>query len=87
MVLCLWLFLINRWSRLSGALGLRLARFGEFLGVGTLAGGAIVGLGFLLPWMSWPQLIFFGVGGLLGVGGMLGIPVWFLLLGRHFAAS
>ena len=87
MVLCLWLFLINRWLRLSGALGPRLARFGEFLGVGTLAGGAIVGLGFLLPWMSWLQLIFFGVGGLLGVGGMLGIPVWFLLLGRHLAAS
>jgi hypothetical protein len=37
--------------------------------------------------MSWPQLIFFGVGGLLGVGGMLGTPVWFLLLGRHFPAS
>jgi hypothetical protein len=67
MILCLWLFLINRGLRLSGALGPRLARFGEFLGVGTLAGGAIVGLGFLLPWMSWPQLIFFGVGGLLGV--------------------
>lgn len=87
MVLCLWLFLINRWLRLSGVLGSRLARFGEFLGVGTLAGGAIVGLGFLLPWMSWAQLIFFGVGGLLGVGGMIGSPVWFLLLGRHLAAS
>lgn len=87
MVLCLWLFLVNQWLRLSAALRLHLARFGEFLGAGTLAGGAVVGLGFLLPWMSWPQLIFFGVGGLLGVVGMLGIPVWFLLLGRHLAAS
>jgi hypothetical protein len=87
MVLSLWLFMVNRWLRLSGALGLRLARFGEFLGTGTLAGGAVVGLGFLLPWMSWPQLVVFGAGGLLGVVGMLGTPVWFLLLGRHLASS
>jgi hypothetical protein len=49
MVLCLWLILINRWLRLSAALRPRLARFGEFLDSGTLAGGAVVGLGFLLP--------------------------------------
>ncbi len=87
MILSLWLFLIDRWVRLSAALRTRLARLGEFLGAGTLAGGAVVGLGFLLPWMSWPQLVVFGVGGLLGVIGMLGIPVWFLFLGRHLAAS
>ncbi len=87
MVLCLWLFLVNRWLRLSAALRPRVAQLGEFLGAGTLAGGAVVGLGFLLPWMSWPQLVVFGAGGLLGVVGMLGIPVWFLLLGRHLAAS
>jgi hypothetical protein len=87
MVLCLWLFLINRGLRLSAVLRPRLARLGEFLGAGTLVGGAVVGLGFLLPWMSWPQLVVFGMGGVLGVIGMLGIPVWFLLLGRHLAAS
>ena len=87
MVLCLWLFLINRWLRLSAALRPRVAQLGEFLGAGTLIGGAIVGVGFLLPWMSGQQLIFFGAGGLLGVIGMLGIPVWFLLLGRHLAAA
>jgi hypothetical protein len=87
MILCVWLFLVNRWSRLSGALRPRLARFGELVGASTLAGGAVVGIGFLLPWMSWPQLVVFGVGGLLGVCGMLGIPVWFLLLGRHLGAS
>ena len=87
MVLCLWLLLVNRWLRLSGALRPRVARLGEFLGMGTLTGGAAVGLGFLLPWMSWPQLVMFGVGGLLGVIGMLGIPVWFLLLGRHLGMS
>ena len=87
MVLCLWLFLINRGLRLSAVLRPRLARLGEVLGAGTLVGGAVVGLGFLLPWMSWPQLVVFGMSGVLGVIGMLGIPVWFLLLGRHLAAS
>ncbi len=87
MVLCVWLLLVNRWLRLSDVLRSRVARFGEVLGAGTLAGGAIVGLGFLLPWMSWPQLLVFGVGGVLGVVGMLGIPIWFLLLGRELAAS
>src|SRR5215218_1423270 len=38
MVLCLWLFLINRWLRLSAGLPVRVARLGEFLGAGTLAG-------------------------------------------------
>ncbi len=86
-VLCLWLLLVNRWLRLSDALRPQLARLGEFLGAGTLAGYVVVGLGLLLPWMSWPQLVVFGVGGLIGLPAWLGIPVWFLLLGRHLAAS
>jgi hypothetical protein len=45
-----------------------------FLGAAVLAGTAVLELGLLLPWKSWPQVIFFGVGGLLGVVGMLGIP-------------
>ncbi len=88
MVLSLWLLLINRWSRLSGILLPRLARLGEFLGAGTLAGGAAVGLGLLLPWMSArPQLALFSVGGVFTAVGMLGTPFWFLLLGRHFGRS
>jgi hypothetical protein len=87
MVLCLWMLLVNRWLRLSAFLQPRVARLGEFLGAAVLAGAAVVGLGFLLPWMSWPQLVVFGVGGVLGVIGMLGIPIWFVLLGRHLAAS
>jgi hypothetical protein len=82
MVLCLWLFLVNRWLRSSALLAPRVLRLGEVLGAGTLAGGVVVGLGFLLPWMSWLQLLVFGAGGVLG---MLGIPVWFLLLGRDLA--
>jgi hypothetical protein len=80
---CLWLLLVNRWLRLSGTLPVRLARLGEVLGVGLLAGYAIVGLGLLLPWMSWPQLGVFGVGVLIGLPAYLGIPIWFVLLGRH----
>lgn len=74
MVLSQWQFPINRWSRLSGAVGARVARLGEFLGAGTLVGGAVAGLGL-------PQLILFGAGAVLATITMLGIPVWFLLLG------
>ena len=52
-----------------------------------LAGYVIVGLGLLLPWMSWAQLVVFGVGVLIGLPAWLGIPVWFLVLGRRLAVS
>lgn len=81
MILCLWLLLINRWSRLSGVLPRRTARFGEFLGAGTLLGGALVGVGLLLPWMSWAQWAMFSAALLVGLPTWLGTPVWFLLLG------
>lgn len=80
-----WTLLINRWLRLSCALWARVARLGGFLGAGMLAGGAVVGLGLLLPWMSWPQLILFGA--VLAAIAMLGTPFWFLLLGRHLGES
>ena len=86
-ILSLWLLLVNRWLRLSDALPYRVVRFGEFVGAGFLAGYVIVGLGFLLPWMSWPQLVVFGVGVLVGLPAYLVIPVWFVLLGRHLGAS
>ena len=86
-ILSLWLLLIKRWLRLSDALPYGLVRFGEMVGAGFLAGYVIVGLGLLLPWMSWPQLVVFGVGVLVGLPAYLGIPVWFVLLGRHLGAS
>jgi hypothetical protein len=86
-VLCLWLLLVNRWLRLSGALPVRVARLGEVLGAGLLSGYVVVGLGLLLPWMSWPQLVVFGVGVLVGLPAYLGVPIWFVLLGRHLAVS
>jgi hypothetical protein len=84
-VLCLWLLLVNRWLRLSGALRPRVARLREVLGAGVLVGYVAVGLELLLPWMSWPQLVVLGVGVLIGLPAYLGIPVWFVLLGRHLA--
>ena len=86
-ILSLWLLLVNRWLRLSAALPVRLARLGEFFGAGVLAGYVVVGLGLLLPWMSWGQLVVFGLGMLIGLPAWLGIPVWFVVLGRHLAAS
>jgi hypothetical protein len=82
-ILCVWLWLTSQWLRLSEALPIRVARLGELAGVGLLAGYVIVGLGLLLPWMSWPQLVVFGVGLLIGLPAYLGIPVWFVFLGRH----
>jgi len=55
--------------------------------VGFLAGYVVVGLGLLLPWMSWPQLVVFGVGVVIGLPAYLGIPVWFVLLGRYLGKS
>ncbi len=86
-ILGVWLLLVNRWLRLSDTLPCRSVRFGEFVGAGFLAGYIIVGLGLLLPWMSWPQLVVFGVGVLVGLPAYLGIPVWFVLLGRHLGKS
>jgi len=87
MVLSLWLFLVNRWLRSSGDLPPRTARFGELMGALALIAGAVAGPGLLLPWMSLPQLVVFGAGGVLAAIGMLGTPFWFLLLGRHLAKS
>jgi hypothetical protein len=86
-VLGVWLLLVNRWLRWSDALPYRVVRFGELVGAGFLAGYAVVGCGFLLPWMSWPQLVVFGVGVLIGLPSYFGIPLWFVLLGRHLGAS
>ena len=84
MVLYLWLILVNRWLRSSGALPPRMARFGESLGSVILAAGAVAGLGLLLPWTSRPQMILFGTGAVLATIGILGTPFWFVLLGQHF---
>ncbi len=86
-VLCIWLFQTNRWLGSSDDLGTGVTRFGKFVGAGYLVGFLIFGLGLLLPWMSWPQLVVFGVGVVVGLPAWLCIPVWFLILGRHLRGS
>jgi hypothetical protein len=86
-ILGVWLLLVNRWLRRSDALPCRVVRLGELVGAGFLAGYAFVGFGLLVPWMSRPQLVVFGVGVLFGLPAYLAIPVWFVLLGRHLGAS
>lgn len=86
-MLGLWLLLVNLWLRRTDTLPYRVARFGELVGAGFLAGYVIVGFGLLLPWMSSPQLVVFGLGVIVGLPGYLGIPVWFVLLGRHLGSS
>jgi hypothetical protein len=79
--------LANRWLRASGALPPLTARFGESMGVLVLAAGAVAGPGLLLPWMSLPQLILFGAGGVLAVIGGMGTPFWSLFLGRYLGRT
>ena len=81
-MLSLWLLLVNRWSRVCGALPSRMARFGELLGTVVVVAGAVAGTGLLLPWMAPQQQILLGVAGVLAALGMLATPFWFLLLGR-----
>jgi hypothetical protein len=68
----------------AGATGIR----GHLLLIGfyALAGRRVIaGLGLVLP-RQWPRLVS-GLGGLLVVLAILGIPIWYLLLGRHLARS
>jgi hypothetical protein len=84
-VLCFWLILVNRRLRSSEVLAPRVARLGESLGAGSAAGILIACLGVLLPGIPWAQLVLLGLGGVFAITGMLGIPIWFVLLGRHLA--
>ncbi len=85
LVLAAWILLTSR--HIDGALPASVSRLGVLCGGGVLVGAAVVGLGFLLPWMSGLQLVVFGVGGVTAVLALLAIPVWFLLLGRALRAA
>jgi hypothetical protein len=58
------------------------ARVGVLAGAGVLVGMPLVGIGLLFPASSWPQLVMFALGALVGLPAWLAMPVWFLLLGR-----
>ena len=77
MALALWMLLTAR--QLTGAR----RRLGVPAAAGVLVGIPVVGLGLLLPAMSWPQLALFGAGALVALPAWLAMPVWFLLLGRN----
>lgn len=81
-----WLLMVNRSLRRSPAFPPGVARFGQYCGGSMLAGALVVGLALLLPWMSVPQLILFGIA-VPCVAGYLAIPLWFLFLGRHLAGT
>jgi hypothetical protein len=85
MALAAWIVLTSR--HVDGAMPASVSRLGVLCGGGVLAGAAVVGMAFLLPWMSWPQLVVWALGGVPAVLAWLAIPVWFLLLGRAPAAA
>jgi hypothetical protein len=87
LVLAGWLVAVSRWLRRSQAVPARVARLGELSGLAFATGAAVVALGVPLPWMSVHQLVIFGVGAGVGSAAFLAIPIWFLLLGRHFPAD
>ncbi len=81
----LWLVAICTRLRRGGAIPPRLGRGGKAVGAGFLAGCFIVAAGLLAP-AGWPQWTVFAVGGVVGLTGWVGMPVWFVLLGRHLVA-
>lgn len=81
----LWLVAICARLRGGGAIPSRLGRGGMVLGASFLAGAAIVAAGLLAP-AGWLQWTVFGVGGVVGLTGWVGMPVWFVLFGRHLVA-
>lgn len=87
LVLAGWLVAVNRWLRRSDAVPARVARLGELSGLAFATGAAVVALGMPLPWMSVQQLVIFAVGAAVGSAAFLAIPIWFLLLARHFPAD
>jgi hypothetical protein len=87
LVLAAWLVAVSRWLRRSHTVPARVARLGELSGLAFATGAAVVALGVPLPWMSVPQLVIFGIGAGVGSAAFLAIPIWFLLLGRHFPAD
>ena len=81
--LAVWLVLSSRAGR--GTLPDDVVRLGIRSGGGVLGGGAVAGLGLLLP--ERPRQVALAVGGVPGVLGMLAVPLWFLRLGRALSAD
>lgn len=78
--LAAWVLLVSRGQR--GVLPDDVTRLGVLSGGGVLVGGAVAGLGMLLPRGSFPRRALVAVGGAPGAVAWLAMPVWFLRLGR-----
>ena len=85
LALAAWMLLTGR--HLAGAVPPAVSRLAVLAGAGVLWGLAVAGMGVLLPSLSWPQLLVFGVGAVAEVLACLAMPVWFLLLGRALQAA
>jgi hypothetical protein len=81
--LAAWLVLVGQHQPVSSGT----ARLGVLAGGTVLVGVPVVGVGLLLPPMSWAQLAVFGLGGLPGVVGWLATPFWFLRLARDLRSE
>jgi len=58
LTLAAWMLLTSR--HLDGDVPPSVSRMGVLCGGWVPAGGAVIGLGVVLPWMSWPQRVLFG---------------------------
>jgi hypothetical protein len=76
----IWLAVIPLRIARTGTVPLRLGRAAQWLGLAFLAGAAMVGIGFALPWPAaqWGAFI---LGGIVGLVGWVGAPVWYVVLG------
>jgi hypothetical protein len=82
-----WAALVSRMLRGSGTFRPRVTRFGLILGQAALAALVLIAVALPLPWMSWPQLIVAGAGGLIGIIAWLALPAWYLFLGQDLARA
>ena len=83
--LAAWMVLSCRDRR--GTLPADVARLGILSAGGVLAGGAVVGVGLLLPERSLARRAALVIGGAPGLAGWLATPAWFLRLGRALSAG
>ncbi|MHA6693488.1 hypothetical protein [Homoserinimonas sp. A520] len=83
----IWLFWVSGHFLADTDYPRRLARFGQAIGIGLVAGVVFVGAAVLFPWLSWPQLTLGVIGLIPGLAAWLSWPFWYLWLGRWLQPS
>jgi hypothetical protein len=84
-LLAAWVVVTSRGRR--GTLPKDVTELGVRAGGGVLVGGAVIGVGLLMPDGSLPRKAAFAVGGVSGALGWLAVPVWFWRLGRALSSD